>query len=188
MKLIDNIKKQFNAKPSLGKITSWTFQLVLFIAIFKAASWWQQKDMLSTNEFTLAPPFTLPSITGKVISFSTSGDSQLPEQTLLYFFAPWCTVCHYSVGSLQSIKNENSQQELSVFMIALDWKSKHEVEEFLSRHELDIPVLLGTNKTLRDYKIKGFPSYYLISDSGEIVAKDMGFTTQLGIKTRLMLN
>ncbi|MCW8878909.1 MAG: TlpA family protein disulfide reductase [Kangiellaceae bacterium] len=188
MKLVDNIKNQFKDKPTLRKVISWLFQLVLFVVIFKVASWWQQKDMLPSDESSLAPSFTLPSITGDVINFSTNRTSQQAKQTLLYFFAPWCTVCHYSVGSLQSIKDKSSEEELSIFMIALDWKSKHEVEDFLSKHELDIPVLLGTNKTLKDYKIKGFPSYYLISDSGEIVAKDMGFTTQLGIKSRILLN
>ncbi|MCW8997155.1 MAG: hypothetical protein OQK04_00375, partial [Kangiellaceae bacterium] len=62
MKLVDNIKNQFKDKPTLRKVISWLFQLVLFVVIFKVASWWQQKDMLPSDESSLAPSFTLPSI------------------------------------------------------------------------------------------------------------------------------
>ena len=188
MSVLDQTKKRLRKKVTLTKVASWTFQLVLFVAIFKAASWWQQKDMLPSNDSTKAPSFTLPSVQGEVISFNTKSDSPLPKQTLLYFFAPWCTVCHYSVGNLQAIKDKKDQSEISIYMIALDWKTKQEVEDFLSKHELNIPVLLGTHKTTQDYRIKGFPSYYLISDQGEIVAKDMGYTTEIGIWSKILVN
>lgn len=188
MSIFDKIKKLYNEKFTLRNIVSWTFQIVLFIAIFKTASWWQQKDMLPSGGSTLAPSFTLPNMSGEVINFSSHATAKLPKQTLLYFFAPWCTVCHYSVGNLQAIKDKRDEDDISIYMIALDWKTKQEVQEFLSKHELDIPVLLGTNRTVRDYKIKGFPSYYLISDKGEIVAKDMGYTTEVGIWSKILVN
>ena len=91
-----------------------------------------------------------------------------------------------SIDNIEAIK-QSSKGKINFYLIALDWRSKHEIEDFLAQHELSIPVLLGTQKTSESFKIGGFPSYYVIDRSGILQSKDMGYTTELGMRIRLGL-
>lgn len=170
-------------KETKQKIVSWINQTLIFIAIFFAITWWQQKDMLPTDSVTLSPKFSLVDMQNTVQSFLPS---QQVNKTLIYFFAPWCGVCHASIDNIEAIKR-SAEGEINFYLVALDWKTKQEVESFLSRHELTIPIVLGTRETQEDFQIRGFPSYYVIDSRGIIQSKDMGYTTELGMRVRLGL-
>lgn len=172
-------------KSTIQKILSWVYQIGIFAILFYAISWWQQKDMLPANNQSTAPTMILTSVKGEVITV----DAKLSKKkTLVYFFAPWCGVCHVSIDNLENIKQSSSNTDLDIYVVALDWRSIEEVKEFLAKHSLTMPILLGTNKTQQDFKIPGFPSYYLLSNSGKILSKSMGYSTELGLKMRLLLN
>jgi len=170
-------------KETKKKLITWINQILIFIGIFLAITWWQQKDMLSTHSDDLAPSFSLVSTDNQVISFDPQAQSQ---KTLLYFFAPWCSICHASIENIEDIK-KTADGKINFLIIALDWKTKAEVVEFIEQHQLSIPVLLGTQQTSDQFKIKAFPSYYVIDSDGLLKSKDMGYTTELGMRVRLGL-
>ncbi|MGB1238366.1 MAG: redoxin domain-containing protein, partial [Pseudomonadales bacterium] len=102
---------------------------------------WQQRDLLSDNE--AAPQFELAELyTGKSTALVTPG-----KPTLLYFFAPWCTVCKLSIGNLAFVT-----EDIQVAAIALDYRSIEEVADFIDGKELSVPVLLGTSALSKAYK------------------------------------
>lgn len=170
-------------KETKKRIISWTNQGLIFIGIFLAITWWQQKDMLQTSSKQISPGFSLVEVNGQTIHFIPTEQQQ---KTLIYFFAPWCGVCHVSIDNIESIK-QSSDGKINFYIIALDWKTKQEVEAFLAKHQLTIPVLLGTQTTMELFKINGFPSYYVIDQNGILQSKDMGYTTELGMRIRLGL-
>jgi len=170
-------------KETKKKIVSGFNQILIFLGIFIAITWWQQKDMLPTSSSLRAPNFSLVDMTDNVVHFNPSEQTQ---KTLVYFFAPWCSVCHISIDNIESIK-QSSDGKINFYAVALDWKSKQEVETFLAEHDLTMPILLGTNETLNDFKIGGFPSYYVIDSNGILQSKDMGYTTEIGMRVRLGL-
>ena len=47
-----------------------------------------------------------------------------------------------------------------------------------------MPVLVGTPGTGADYRIRGYPTYYVIDSQGRIARRDMGFTTVAGLWLR----
>jgi len=170
-------------KETKKKIISWISQILIFIGIFVLITWWQQKDMLSTSSHELAPSFSLVNMQGEVMSFNPTKQTQ---KTLIYFFAPWCMICHASIDNIEAIK-QSADGEINFYIIALDWKGKQEVEAFIKEHHLTIPVLLGTQHTTDTFKIRAFPSYYVIDSDGLLQSKDMGYTTELGMRIRLGL-
>ena len=170
-------------KETKRKIVSWTNQTLIFVALFFAITWWQQKDMLQTNSKALSPEFSLVDMQKNVQKFIPD---QQKQKTLIYFFAPWCGVCHASIDNIEAIKR-SAEGEINFYLVALDWKTKQEVELFLSSHKLTIPVVLGTRETQETFQIRGFPSYYVIDSKGSIQSKDMGYTTELGMRIRLGL-
>lgn len=176
--------KTTTKSPITRKIFSWLGQLILFVVIFYAISWWQQRDMLIKGEVTPVESFSLLTTSGEVLHHNfTNGN----RDTLIYFFAPWCSVCHYSIDNIESIY-QSSPQSLDIIVVALDWRSIEEVDEFLAQHKLTMPVLLGTRKLHQQFQVSAFPSYYLISKDGKISAKSLGYSSELGLKLRLKLN
>ncbi len=176
--------KKLNIKSAFG----WLKQFLLLIAIFILISWWQQKDMLPSSAQFISPAFSLPSINGEIVQFNLSPfNIKQPNKkmTLLYFFAPWCGICHASIDNVEAIKRSYNN-EINIYIIALDWQDKSEVENFLSQHKLTVPVLLGEKQTSNDYKIKGFPSYYIVDKNGLIKSRSMGYSTELGLRARLL--
>lgn len=104
------------------------------------------------------------------------------KTTVLYFFAPWCQVCHVSIGNLQSLFQKNEQ--LNVIAIALDFTNKDEVRNFTNKHHLTFPVALGNEAIKKVFEISGYPSYYVLNEENVIIAKSMGYSSELGLYLR----
>lgn len=157
---------------------------VLFAtAIFMALSAWQEQDML--NSESDMPTLSASSLKGTMYQFPEALNKS--KRTLVYFFAPWCKICHLSIGNLNILSDQIDEEDLSIIIVALDWKSKAEVEEFIADHDLDFPVLLGDEKWQQQYKIKGFPSYYVLNQQGVVLSRSMGYSSSIGMLRRIIL-
>lgn len=114
---------------------------------------------------------------GETISLEANGKS-----LVLYFFAPWCQVCHASIGNLQSIYESNP--ELDVIAVALDFSDSSEVERFTKQHKLTFPIVLGDMALRESLQVPGYPSYYVMNEQNVITSKSIGYSTELGIYLR----
>ena len=119
----------------------------------------------------------VPTLMDETVSLNAQG-----KTTVLYFFAPWCQVCHVSIGNLQSLFQKNEQ--LNVIAIALDFTSKDEVRNFTNKHQLTFPVALGNEAIKKVFEISGYPSYYVLNEENVIIAKSMGYSSELGLYLR----
>ena len=155
---------------------------LLFIAMLSGAHYWQTRSLLPTGSESSAPQFTLLDLDGTPHNLAATKG----RTVVLYFMAPWCGVCHSSIDSLQKIRDLKSSEEVAIFVIALDYKNINEVRDFLSQHQLTLPVLLGTEKTMSDYKISAFPTYYILDQQGKVQSQAVGYTTELGLRLRLL--
>jgi len=121
----------------------------------------------------------VPTLMGEKVSLNSQG-----KVTVLYFFAPWCQVCHASIDNLQALfqKNEN----IDVVAIALDFTSKDEVMRFTSKHQLTLPIALGSEAIKQAFAITGYPSYYILDEQNIITGKSMGYSSEVGLYLRSM--
>lgn len=161
------------------KYLSYLAQVALMIGVYIIAEQYQTRNMLAVEQNIPTAMPQLVSLSGEVQSI-THPD----KRTLVYFFAPWCRVCALSIGSLNAIQND----DLHVVAVALDYDNVEAVQHFVTEHNLEQPVLLGNTSVREAYRVKGYPSYYLINEQGEIVAKSFGFNTSIGIKLRNWLS
>ena len=106
------------------------------------------------------------------------------KTTVIYFFAPWCQVCHYSIDNLQSHYINNS--DINVIAVALDYIDKKEVGDFVAQHQLTFPIAMGNETIKSAYNIFAYPSYYVINSKNEVVAKSVGYSTELGLYLRTL--
>ena len=157
-------------------------EIILLCVIFWSISRWQTKDLLVQG--TLAPPFELNTLDGQVRRLHDAKT----ESILLYFFAPWCAICNLSIGNLEKLyQTEITSKKLSIFLIALSWNNLEEIKQFVAKHHLTLPLLLGTPELAQLYHIKGFPTYYVLDRKYNIIDKSIGYTTELGLRWRTSL-
>ncbi len=157
-------------------------ELALIALVVVAVRWYQTRDLLPADA-AAAPPFRLQDLSGEIVDLADLHG----RPTLLYFFAPWCRICSVSASNIQHLRAAVAADDLNIVMIALSYEDDGAVRAFARRHSLDVPVLLGTAATARDFRVPGFPTYYVIDSDGAIVSRDFGYTTYLGLRWRTLL-
>ena len=148
------------------------------MGIVVSLSMYLAKDMLANEE--RAPLLSLPLLSQQGLSPATL-QWQARDKTLIYFFAPWCTVCSVSMPGLTLLPESEAQ----VVAVALDWQSTEEVQQFIDRVGFEGTVLLGTDQVKSAYKIDAYPSYYVVDNKGNVIHRDRGFSTPPGLWLRL---
>ncbi len=169
-------------KTHLKKILSFLGQLLLFAILYFAVTEWQARNLLSDSGDEKAPNFSLVSLQGDVYNLTDYNS----ENTVVYFFATWCSVCKLSIGNLQNLRESAEQKDVNIVAVALDWRAKEEVENFIKDHELTFPVLLGNRQVSLDYKIQGFPTYYVLDREKNITKVSMGYSSELGLRYNVL--
>ncbi len=152
---------------------------IFIVSVLMVFSWWQNRGTLAA-EGQMAPNFQLQSLSGEVYNLA----DYKGRQVLVYFFAPWCHICRASAPNLNDLRAARDEDELMIFMIAQSYESVAAIEEFVEDLNLQVPVLIGDDVQMEDYKIKGFPSYYVINEAGELASRSIGYSTELGMRFR----
>jgi len=160
-----------------------TAEISAAVLIFLGLSHWQEREMLDSQ--SAIPVLSAVALDGKTYQIP-SASTKTTKKTLLYFFAPWCNICHLSIGNLNILRGQIDESELDIVIVALDWQSKEEVERFITEHELNFPVLLGNTDWQSQYKIQGFPSYYVIDHEGKVLSHSMGYSSSIGMLRRTL--
>lgn len=166
-------------EPRWQKQKSWLLNGAMMIVVFIAVSAFQARNMLDTDRQS-SPQ--LSAMTLGSDSFDLASQELRP--TLVYFFAPWCQYCALSSDNLNRLRRLRDEDALRIVAVALDWENPNEVRQYVERHELNVPVLLGDAATARDWKVYAFPTYYILDSQSRVVSRDIGYSTQLGMLWR----
>jgi thiol-disulfide isomerase/thioredoxin len=161
------------------RLTRLLLESVVVVAIVAGVQAWRARDLLPAGERTAAPPFELEDLGGR----TWNAASLAGKTTVLYFFAPWCGVCAASSPQLRWF-DRWAGDDVQIVMVALDWSSETELAEYAARHELALPILAGGAQMASDYRVRGYPTYYVIDRSGRIARRDTGYTTAPGLWLR----
>lgn len=153
----------------------WITDVIVLGAIFFAVGFWQTRNMLDVDSRISADKHLLVGLDGQISALIK------PDKiTLIYFFAPWCQVCSLSIGNLAYLDSE----KINVVRIALDYSHVEEVQDFANQHNITSQILLGNDGLKQQFKIQGYPTYYIIDEQQKVLAKAFGYSTALGLKLR----
>jgi peroxiredoxin len=144
--------------------------------VFLVVSTYQSRNMLDTDG-QAAPELTGVTLAGAPYNLKDARD----KPALVYFFAPWCKICAASAGNLNRLRRWRDEDELEIIAVALDWDFAHEVAEYVERHDLNVTVLLGNSTVRGEWRIRAYPSYYVLDSQHRIVRRDIGYSTQFGL-------
>ena len=150
--------------------------VLMILGVFWVIHTWQTRNL----------PLQMPMSDSVLASLDSSGTHPLVlpgKSGVIYFFAPWCIYCKSSIGNLDDLL-ENGTVDWAT-AVALDYQTVEEVRLFKSETGIDMPILLGTADTAREWSIKGFPTYFVIDANGKIQSQSVGYSTWLGLRFRL---
>jgi len=152
------------------------FNALFFIAVFVGVATFQARNMLSTSG-TEAPTLNGPLLRGGSYDIATAGDRPM----LVYFFAPWCNICAVTSDNLTRLRRLRDEEDLDIMAVALDWRDFEEVSDYVDRHELDLPVVLGDRQIAQSWQVYAFPTYYVLDSEQRIRRRDLGYSSQFGL-------
>ena len=156
-----------------------TLEISVFVVIVAGVQAWRARDLLPADERTAMPAFQLSDLDGR--PWSTA--DLVGRSAVVYFFAPWCGVCAASSPQLRWFhrwRGENVQ----VLLVCLDWSTIAELRDYATRHALPMPVLVGDPATRAAFRVRGYPTYYVLDAQGRVAARDIGLTTVVGLWIR----
>ncbi|MBA7575058.1 Thiol-disulfide oxidoreductase ResA [subsurface metagenome] len=156
--------------------------LGLFAAVFWAITAWQTRHLLPGDQLAQAPGFTLPALDGQTYTL----EQALGKPVLLYFFAPWCSVCNLSAHNLRDLRDARSDDELAIYLIASGYGDSTSVRAFAEKHRLTMPILLDNGRVAADYRVEATPTYYVIDAQGRVQDRSVGYSTEWGLRWRTL--
>lgn len=121
---------------------------------------------------SIAPDFKLESLSGEKISLSQFKGTPI----LINFWATWCVPCKAEMPTIQMRYGE-SRPNLIVLAVNFD-EPKERVQSYIEELGLTFDVLLDPGGLVQKlYRIRGYPSTYIIDRDGIIQAEHIGLMT-----------
>ena len=157
-------------------------QAVLFVVVVMVISAFQARNLLATDR-SPAPALQATILAGEQYDL----DDFSGKPVLIYFFAPWCLYCSASADNLVRLRRLRSESTLAIVAVALDWQDHQQIQEYAEKHDLNVPVVMGNSKIATDWKIHGFPTYYVLDSEHRVARRDVGYSTQIGLLWRSWL-
>jgi hypothetical protein len=169
-------------KPKFRRLVRLGIEALVFIAILAGVLTYQSRNLLPANAHE-APALIAATLGGALFDLH----EDVSPATLVYFFAPWCKICAASSSNINMLRRMRGEPELRVVMVALDWQSSDEVQGYVDRHDISVPVVLGDRKIAIDWNIYAFPTYYVLNSKQQVVSRDLGYSTLAGLWWRSLL-
>jgi thiol-disulfide isomerase/thioredoxin len=158
-------------------------EAVVVVAVLWGLQAYQTRKLLTTGE--AAPPLSLHVLGAEDAPMPTwSLEATAGKPRLLYFWAPWCGVCNQMTGTISALRRD-LEGKAEVVSVACAYKSVAQVRDYVREHGVDYPVLLAEPDTAERFHVSAFPTFYVVSASGEVTSRTLGFTTSWGLRARL---
>ncbi len=135
----------------------------------------QDDEITNTSEVgldlgKLAPEFELETLTGETVRLS----DYRGKSVIVNFWATWCPPCRAEIPDFQKLYDNHDVVILAVNLTQSEKSGEH-VTEFVDDFEMTFPVLMDEEANVSTtYKIKAYPTSYMIDSDGHIQFSAMG--------------
>jgi len=126
------------------------------------------------------PDFTLPALSGELISLSDYAG----KPVLINFWATWCPPCRIEMPAIQHVFDE---QDGAFVVLAVNLEETHAViQPFVDELGLTFPILLDSDGLVTwQYRVLGLPTSVFVTPEGTIYEQYIGPMDETFIKEML---
>jgi thiol-disulfide isomerase/thioredoxin len=127
---------------------------------------------------------TKPAFTGQLIDGSMATlDEFAGKPLILHFWATWCPTCKLEAPAIESLSHD-----YQVLTVAVESGDDAEIGAFMQEKGYTFPVLNDNDGSIRRlFKVKAFPTTFILDKNGEIVFTEVGYTSGIGLRIRMKL-
>ena len=110
---------------------------------------------------------------------------------ILDFWYKTCPPCIKSIPQLNRIYNKYKSQGVKLFGvndIDTDSLSRKQLIPFVKRENIKYPIVLIDKSVSQNYKVRGYPTFYIINKSGNIEYSKLGYSENMEQEVDSILN
>ena len=126
------------------------------------------------------PDFTLPGVGGQTVRLADFHG----RWVIVNFWATWCTPCLLEMPELQAFHKQHHERA-TVVGVNFEDIAPSEIRAFVERLAITFPVALSGGEPLPGFELKGLPTTFLISPTGELVDTHLGTVNAAMLAERL---
>jgi thiol-disulfide isomerase/thioredoxin len=151
-------------------------ELAVVALVFAAVRAYRLRDVVS-GPF---PERDVTTVTGERLHL---GGAQA-EAVVVHVWATWCPTCRAMEGAVES-----AAQQLRVVSVAAQSGSDRELRAYAAEHGVTVPIVNDpAGELTRALGVHAFPTTLFLNADGRIVAREVGYTTALGLRARALLS
>ena len=156
---------QVNTHAKLKSLPNWNGTLLVLLLA------------LCTPHIALADDWNLKGADGTHYRLS----DQKGKWVLVNFWAPWCEPCLQEMPGLDTLQKQH--KDLLVIGVAVLYRKSQEVLDAVRSTSVSYPIVLGNEDIASDFgEMKGMPTSFLYSPSGNLVGHHDGPLTQTDVE------
>jgi|SRR6266404_1774375 len=125
---------------------------------------------------SVAPDFTLPDLKGQRIRSADLKGSVV----VLDFWATWCVPCVGEIPAFNQLQEKYSRQGVKVIGLAVQSGWARDIKRFAAKYKMRYAILVGTDDTVGDFDVIGFPTTYVIAPGWKVFKKYSGAYPEKG--------
>ena len=151
-------------------------QIVIVVVIFGLVRSWQLRELTRGS----APEIVAQTLDGEQLRLS----AMRGRPVLVHFWASWCPVCRIQEKGIHALATNHA-----VLTVALDTATPQELRRYLQKKGLSFPVIRDAPGVIAgDYGVRGVPASFVVDSAGIIRFREVGYTTEWGLRARLWLS
>ena len=156
-------------------------ELAIFAVVLLAVGWWMNRGLVPSG--APMPEFTFATIDHRVVS----NEALAGKPTAMVVWAPWCGVCAVESSNVSRLSRWMGDRA-NVVSVVVGYRDYASVTEFVRKHDVDYPVLLGDEDFEDALNIERLPTIYFFDAEGKVTNRTSGYTPTLSLLVRLWLS